>query len=215
MAKVFGPVAAINVVVFSGYVLSGASMYALTRYVGCGRLVAAWAGMAYIVFPAHLGRTPHPSLIHWEFLPLALLALIAAFERPGWWRYVLVGLATAAAWLTSGYFGAMVGVSVVVFALSAVLARARAPAGGWRCRRRSARPSSATLFVSFLSVISGVGRGAGLARVASDLEVYGLRPLELLLPVSGQHRLRRRLRGRDRRPARRRTRRRRATTPGC
>ena len=184
VAKAFGPVAAINVVVFSGYVLSGVSMYALTRYVGCGRLVAAWAGMAYIVFPAHLGRTPHPSLIHWEFLPLALLALVAAFERPGWWRYVLVGLATAAAWLTSGYFGAMVGVSVVVFALSAVLL-ARVP------RRRLALSATigaavaATLFVSFLSVISGVGRGAGLARVASDLEVYGLRPLELLLPSPG------------------------------
>ena len=184
VAKVFGPVAAINVVVFSGYVLSGASMYALTRYVGCGRLVAAWAGMAYIVFPAHLGRTPHPSLIHWEFLPLALLALVAAFERPGWWRYVLVGLATAAAWLTSGYFGAMVGVSVVVFGLSAVLL-ARVPRWRLALSATIGAAVAATLFVSFLSVISGVGRGAGLARVASDLEVYGLRPLELLLPSPG------------------------------
>ena len=184
VAKAFGPVAAINVVVFSGYVLSGASMYALTRYVGCGRLVAAWAGMAYIVFPAHLGRTPHPSLIHWEFLPLALLALVAAFERPGWWRYVLVGLATAAAWLTSGYFGAMVGVSVVVFGLSAVLL-ARVPRWRLALSATIGAAVAATLFVSFLSVISGVGRGAGLARVASDLEVYGLRPLELLLPSPG------------------------------
>ena len=184
VAKVFGPVAAINAVIFSGYVLSGVAMYALTRYVGCGRLVSAWAGMVYIVFPAHLGRTPHPSLVHWEFLPLVLLALIAAFDRPGRWKYVLVGLATAAAWLTSGYFGAMVSVSVVVFALCAVLA-ARVP--HWK-QAASAVIGAAllgSLLVSILSVISGVGRGAGLERVASDLEVYGLRPLEWLLPTPG------------------------------
>src|SRR5207245_1551812 len=40
----------------------------------------------------------------------------------------------------------------------------------------------ATLCVAFLSVISGVGRGSGLQRVASDLHVYGFRPLELIVP---------------------------------
>src|SRR5262249_31970720 len=41
---------------------------------------------------------------------------------------------------------------------------------------------AASLFVAFLSVISGVGRGAGLHRVAGDLSVYGLRPTELVVP---------------------------------
>src|SRR5439155_26948553 len=72
--RLFGAVAAHNLVLYSGYVLSGASMYLLVRYLGCVRLVAVWAGLVYIVFPWHLARTPHASLVHLEFLPLLLLA---------------------------------------------------------------------------------------------------------------------------------------------
>src|SRR5205823_11659193 len=37
--KAFGAVAAQNLVLVSGYILSGAAMYAFVRYLGCGRLV--------------------------------------------------------------------------------------------------------------------------------------------------------------------------------
>ena len=57
--KIVGPVAAYNLVLLAGYVLSGASMYLLARYLGCSRVVAAWAAGVYIVFPWHLARTPH------------------------------------------------------------------------------------------------------------------------------------------------------------
>src|SRR4029450_11036412 len=119
--KVVGPVAAYNLVLLAGYVLSGASMYLLGRYLGCGRAVAAWAGLAYIVFPSPLGRTPHGSLVHLEFLPLLVLALIAAAQRPTWARFSLVGLVTLACWLTSGYFGAMAVVAAAAFAVAAAL----------------------------------------------------------------------------------------------
>jgi hypothetical protein len=39
--------------------------------------------------------------------------------------------------------------------------------------------------VAFLSLVSGVGRGVGLERAASDLSMYGLRALELVTPSSG------------------------------
>ena len=42
----------------------------LARYLGCGRLVSSWAAMVYVVFPWHLARTPHPSLVHLELLAL-------------------------------------------------------------------------------------------------------------------------------------------------
>ncbi|HEY4621664.1 MAG TPA: hypothetical protein VIG93_08165, partial [Gaiellaceae bacterium] len=105
--SVVGAVAAYNLVLLAGYVLSGASMYLLTRYLGCSRLVSAWAGMVFIIFPWHLARTPHASLAHLEFLPLLLLALVAASRKPSWLRIGLVGLATLACWLTAGYLGAM------------------------------------------------------------------------------------------------------------
>ena len=41
--KLFGAVAAYNLVTLAGYVLSGASMYLLVRYLRCSRLVATWA----------------------------------------------------------------------------------------------------------------------------------------------------------------------------
>ena len=182
--KLIGPVAAYNVMLLVGYVLSGASMYVLARFLGCGRAVAAWAGIAYIVFPWHLARTPHGSLVHLEFLPLLVLALVAAAQRPSASRSSLVGLLTLVCWLTSGYFGVMAVVAVLAFGLAmfAVLRirRAAVVLGGV-----TAGAIGASLFVATLSVISGFGRGAGLDRAAADLEAYGVRPLELVLPAPG------------------------------
>jgi O-antigen/teichoic acid export membrane protein len=181
--KVVGPVAAHNLVLLSGYVLSGAAMYALVRYLGCTRLVAAWAGLVYVAFPWHLERTPHASLVHLEFLPLLLLAMVVAARSPSWSRFALVGAATVACWLTSGYFGAMAVVGAGAFAAGVALTKARR-----RIRFLLIGSTAATvggsLLVGVLSEISGVGRGSGLHRYASDLSVYGLRPAELVVPAA-------------------------------
>ena len=184
MTKLVGPIAAYNIVLLVGYVLSGAAMYLLTRFLGCTRVVAAWAGAAYIVFPWHLARTPHGSLVHLEFLPVLLLVLVAAAQRPSWSTFSLVGILTLACWLTSGYFGVMAVVAVLAFALAmlAVLPLRRA---GFILAGVTGGAVLASLFVAALSVISGFGRGAGLDRAPSDLDVYGLRPLELVLPSPG------------------------------
>src|SRR5438067_1255846 len=102
-------------------VLSTAGMYLLFRYLGGGRLAAAWSGLVYIVFPWHLMRVPHASLVHLEFLPLLVVALIAAARRPAWTRFGLIAATTLACWLTSGYFGAMAVITTVAFALGASL----------------------------------------------------------------------------------------------
>jgi hypothetical protein len=136
------------------------------------------------VFPWHRARTPHGSLVHLEFLPVLLLALVAAAQRPSWSRYSLVGVLTLVCWLTSGYFGVMAVVAVVGFALavSTVMPLRRA---AFVLAGVTAGAVVASLFVAVLSIISGFGRGAGLDRVPSDLGVYGLRPLELVLPSPG------------------------------
>jgi hypothetical protein len=69
--KLFGPVAAYNLITLAGYVLSGAAMYLLARYLRCNRLVAAWAGMVFIIFPWHFARAEHASLTHLEVLALS------------------------------------------------------------------------------------------------------------------------------------------------
>lgn len=181
--KIVGAVAAHNLVLLTGYILSGATMYALVRYLGCGRLVAAWAALVYVVFPWHLERTPHASLVHLEFLPLLLLTMVAAARQPSWPRFALVGAVTVASWLTSGYFGTMAVVGAVVFAVGALVTAARRRP--WVLLLGSAAAAlGGSLLVAFLSEISGVGRGSGLHRFSSDLTVYGLRPIELVVPAA-------------------------------
>lgn len=178
--KVVDEVVAYNLVVLTGYVLSGVTMYLLARYLECSRLVAAWAGLVFIVFPWHLERAEHASLVHLELLVLLLLALVAAADRPIASRFVLVGLATLAGWLTSGYFGVMAVVGACAFAVAAALL------GGSGNRFRlvagtAATALAATAVLGIGATTSGVGTGAGLEREVDDLSVYGLRPSELVV----------------------------------
>jgi O-antigen/teichoic acid export membrane protein len=183
-----GPIAAYNLVTLAGYILSGAAMYLLTRYLGCSRLVAVWAAAVFVVFPWHFARAEHASLTHLEVLVLLVLALVAATRRPTWLRFGLVGAATLACWLTSGYFGGMAVITVIAFAVGA------AATAFWRERASRERllllaggPIGAALLASGLVAIgsyaSGANTGAGLERQAGALTAYGLRPLELLTPA--------------------------------
>jgi hypothetical protein len=184
LTKLIGPLGAHNVVLLSGYALSGAAMYLLVRYLGCGRLVAAWAGLVYIVFPWHLMRVPHASLVHLEFLPLLLLALLAAARRPSWTRFGLVAATTLACWLTSGYFGAMAMITTVAFALGVLLTRA---AGLRRVRFFVLATSSAlagTLIVGAFARAADVGPGAGLDRRVEDVDAWGVQLHELIVPAA-------------------------------
>src|SRR5919198_2153665 len=124
-AQVVGAVTAFNLVTLAGYLLSGVTMYALVRYIGCSRFVAAWAGLVYIVFPWHLARIEHASLLQLEVLALLLLTLVAAVRRPSWLRFGLVGAVNLACWLMSGYFGPMALISTVAFMVGAGLTTKR------------------------------------------------------------------------------------------
>jgi O-antigen/teichoic acid export membrane protein len=181
--KLFGPVAAYNLVTLAGYVLSGASMYLLVRYLRCSRLVAVWAAVAFIIFPWHFARAEHASLTHLEVLALLVLALVAVTRQSTWMRFGLVGAATLACWLTSGYFGGMAVITVIAFSVGAALtARDRRPlrlAGG-----AIGAAILASGLVGIASYASGVNAGAGIQREADALTPYGLRPLELVVPAA-------------------------------
>src|SRR5205823_2068151 len=181
LAHVVGDIAAFNLVTLAGYVLSGATMYLLVRYLGCARLVAAWAALAYIVFPYHFAHEEHASLLHVEVLTLVVLALVAFARRPSWTRLVLVAAANLACWLMSGYFGPMAAVATVAFAVGVALTSKR---------RRDAllvlgAPAAvlaASAVVGIAAVVSGTNGGAGLKRTVGDLSIFGLRPTELVVP---------------------------------
>jgi O-antigen/teichoic acid export membrane protein len=181
-ARLFGEVTALNLVVLSGYVLSGVVMYLLVRYLRCSRPVAAWAAVAFVVFPWHLARAEHASLVHIEVLAILVLALVGAAKRPTWLRFGFVGAAALACWLTSGYYGAMAVVTGGAFALGAALASPRGRrlllVGG-----TAAAVVGASLLIAIGSYSSGVNRGAGLNRDATDLSIFGLHPQQVLVPA--------------------------------
>jgi len=184
LTKLIGPLGAHNVVLLAGYVLSGAAMYLLVRYLGCGRLAAAWAGLVYIVFPWHLMRVPHASLVHLEFLPLLLVALVAATRRPTWNRFGFVAATTLACWFTSGYFGVMAAITTVAFSLGALLTRA---AGLRRVRFFALATSSTlagTLIFGAFAHAADVGPEAGLDRPVGDVNSWGVQLHELIVPAA-------------------------------
>ena len=181
--QVVGAVAAFNLVVVSGYILSAVAMYALTRYLGCAPFVSAWAALAYVIFPWHIARAEHASLVHIEVLALLILALVAVARSPSWLRFGLVGAANLACWLTSGYYGAMATITTVVFMLGAAIASSRRRglslvAGSAACAL------VAVGLIGIGAVVSGTNSGAGLDRAVGDLSIYGLRPVELVVPAA-------------------------------
>ncbi|MFY9578380.1 MAG: hypothetical protein WAQ33_03575, partial [Gaiellaceae bacterium] len=183
MAQVVGEVAAFNLITLAGYILSGATMYVLARYLGCARLVAIWAALVYIVFPWHLARSEHASLTHLELLALLVLALVAASRRPSWLRFAFVGAATLGCWLTSGYFGAMAVVTTIAFTVGAALTSERRR-GVLLVLGSTACAIVATGLVGIAATASGTNAGAGLNRVSGDLSALGLHPVELVVPAA-------------------------------
>jgi O-antigen/teichoic acid export membrane protein len=180
-SHVIGEIAALNLTTLAGYVLPGAAMYLLVRYLGCSRLVSAWAVLVCIVFPWHLARLEHASLLHIEVLALLIVALIATARRPSWQRIALVGAANLACWLTSGYFGAMAAVTSVAFALGAALLSDRGRRVALLLGTTAVAIAPAAV-IGIAAVASGTNTGAGLGREAGDLTFFGLRPVELVVP---------------------------------
>lgn len=184
LAKVVGDVAAFNLITLAGYVLPGVTMYLLARYLGCARLVAAWAAVIVIVFPWHLARVEHASLLHVEVFVLLLFALVAVARQPSWPRFALVGAANLACWLMSGYFGPMALVTTAAFGVGAALTMNRRR-GALLVLGSTAAALAAAALVGIAAFASNTNAGVGLARNAGDLSIYGLRPVELVVPPVG------------------------------
>jgi hypothetical protein len=186
LAELGADVVAYNLVVLSGLAFSGAAMYWLVRRLGVHPLSAAWAGLVFIVFPWHLEKAQgHAAFTHLEGFPLLVLAVLAWRDRPTIPRAVLVVAATAVLWTTSGYFGLIAVVALaVLLPLTALSHRRRLGTG--RALRRLVLVSGGVLAVAAsVRVITSLGStdaGVSAARGAGELQTYGARPWEFLIP---------------------------------
>ena len=152
---------------------------------GCLKLVAAWTGLVYIAFPWHLARTPHGSLVHLEFLPLLILASIAAARRPSWSRFALVAHRDVRVLAHVRVLRSHGSRNRDGIRSSPLPSRFHGGAGRLSSPALPARPSARALSSGSSRSSRASARGAGLNRVAGDLRTFGVRPLELILPSPG------------------------------
>ena len=184
-AKLFGEIAAYNLLVVSGLALSGSSMYLLVRSLGALPPVAAWAGLVYTIFPWHLEKAQgHVGFVHLEGFPLLVLAVLAWHRKPTLPRALLVAASSLLLWVTAGYFGVLGSVSLGVLLPIVALFHWRR-LGPRRALARLGLVASLALSVPLVVyVLTSLGSGSGIGgeRSAGELLTYGARPWEYVLP---------------------------------
>src|SRR5581483_2707874 len=178
LAGAVGELAAFNLCILAGLVLSAAAMYLLVRWLGCGRPAAAWSGLAYALFPWHLQRAVlgNGSLVHIEIFPLLLLVGLAWLRRPTHGRAVAVALAVTAAWLTSGYFGTIALVAVAGVSAVALWVH-RAHAGTLAALRNAFSLWALTLLATGVFALVAIATGGttnlDLGRSTGEIAYWG------------------------------------------
>jgi hypothetical protein len=185
VSGVVGEIAAYNLIVFSGFVLSFVAMYVLARRVDAARSVALWGGLVYTVFPWHLEKAQgHATFVHLEGFPLLVLAVLAWRERPDWIRAMFIALSTAILWTTAGYFGVVGSVAVVV--LVPIAARSRRWTDGRSAVQAISIVAAAGIAVPIaiygLTRVGGGDTGLAPARNVSELATYGAHWWEYVVP---------------------------------
>jgi hypothetical protein len=186
VSEVAGAVLAYNLVVLSGLVLSGLAMYVLVRRLRVHPLVAAWAGLAYTVFPWHLEKAQgHASFVHLEGFPLLLLAALGWHLRPNLWRGLALAGASLVLWTTSGYFGVIGFVALGALLPLSFLAHRRR-LGSPAALKWLALGSAGTVFAAGLiyaiASLGAVSGTIGTPKGVSELSAYGARLWEYVVP---------------------------------
>jgi len=119
------PALVFNVVMASGFVLSGLAMFVLVRRL-TGRADAAWvAGLAFAFLPFRFNHYPHLELQLTMWMPLALWALHRSVDHGRWRDGLLTGLFIALQLLTSMYYGVFFVVMLAPIGLVLVSGSAR------------------------------------------------------------------------------------------
>ncbi|MBI2684068.1 MAG: hypothetical protein HYX33_01545 [Actinobacteria bacterium] len=189
LAKFLSPVLTYNVILLLGLTLTGGSAYLMIRWLGLGRAPAAWAGIAYMLFPYELTRVAsHLPLAQLWCFPLLVIAGVRWIERPGLRRAAWLAAAFALAWLTDPYYGVMATLMVFVVAIVGI-ARALFRAGPRSALRQCgalAAPIVALVVVplAILLATSKSGVDASFSRSRIELELYGARLSDYVLPIS-------------------------------
>lgn len=102
LGRMMSPVAAFNVLVLATFPLTALAAYGLARYLTASHGAALVASLAFAFSPARLAHAAyHPHLVQTQWIPLFLLALVAAVDRFSVGRAAAVFLSCIALVLSS------------------------------------------------------------------------------------------------------------------
>ena len=118
--RLFGPVLAYNIALLGALLVSGLGAYLLVRRVSDDRLAAFFAAAYFAAGPHRWTRLSHLHAQMTLFLPFALLAFDAFWQRRTLRRGLAVGLTLALQGLASVYLGAVTAAALAVATLVAV-----------------------------------------------------------------------------------------------
>src|SRR6187399_2907600 len=119
LARGIGPVAAYNLIVLVTFPATAAATYALARFLTGVHRSSLVAALAFAFAPVHVAHAAyHPHIAQVQWIPLYLLALFAAIDRPSSRRLAWLAAAVAALVL-SNYYGALIGALVTPVAIVA------------------------------------------------------------------------------------------------
>src|SRR4249919_675441 len=112
LAQGIGPVAAYNLIVLVTFPAAAAAAYALARFLTRVPRSSLVAGLAFAFAPVHVAHAAyHPHIAQVQWIPLYLLALFAAVDRPSLPRLAWL-VSAVAALVLSNYYGALIGALV-------------------------------------------------------------------------------------------------------
>lgn len=119
LARLVGAVPAYNALVLLSFPLTALTTYLLARYLLRSHAGALVAALAFAFAPVHLAQAAyHVHIAQTQWIPLYLLALIAAVDRPTAARMAFLVLAAAALVLSNAY-GGLIGAVITPVALGA------------------------------------------------------------------------------------------------
>ncbi|HBG47735.1 MAG TPA: hypothetical protein DDW94_12225 [Deltaproteobacteria bacterium] len=185
--KLFGDIAAFNLMKLASFPLLALTSYYLLFYVTRDRGASALFGAAYAFSPYHVIHTmAHFANLYW--LPLALLFLLKSLREQGYSNTALFGLFWGLLTIDNAYFGFFVGLLIPVF-LSFHLADLKK--SGFRYCFNGAVVAGVAFSIVVLPMAWPAIKGmlapsAGVAGVEprrlSDLFIFSAKPLDYLLP---------------------------------
>lgn len=116
LSLLFGEIAAYNIMVIAGFLLSAITMYYLAHYFTNNKLASAVSGAIFAFSPYHFAQSyAHLGLSNIQWIPLYFLFLFRLYEKRTFRNSLLYGLSFALVVLGNGYYAFFVAIFTIVF----------------------------------------------------------------------------------------------------